>query len=253
MVLNYCTECKNALCCKDVVLPVELTLGDIYRVAKHFNEKIHETFDKFCSFSPEVIRDRPAIRPIISFDNPCTFLKNHLCEIHSNKPLSCLKFPAYAKFEAINVYSDYSCVSGPPTPEERQYLNKIYEMASSEFRTTQASLFNKKVILLEIKNWPKEIIEKSEKNAEKINKSNLSESEKNRQLVTAWYFDIANAMKNQDLPYTFIDINGRERIEKIRLWQYCLQQIKNAEKNKGTTNQLEFFSRKYYELRKTFG
>lgn len=141
---KYNVDCKNCksdfLCCKDETMPVDVTLGDVFRISDSLRLDVFDFFRKFIVIKPIGVN---VIKPILSsgiytgyklracLDSPCKFFKEGLCEIQNFKPITCLSFPGKVINEVPNdsLISSYTCIKN----NQRVFfpyindLKKIYE------------------------------------------------------------------------------------------------------------------------------
>jgi len=94
-----CNHC--GLCCKDPVTQINLTVGDIWRIADFLKVNIEELFKDKIGLNP--FRE-PEIENIYDIDLglnlPCKFRKNNRCIIYPVRPLNCRLFPQWILAEA---------------------------------------------------------------------------------------------------------------------------------------------------------
>ncbi|MBW3012783.1 hypothetical protein KY340_01125 [Candidatus Woesearchaeota archaeon] len=105
-----CDECKNKPCCNNSIMPVEVTIEFLHRLAEHFGIKIEEAFDRYCEISP-VFKTGSKYIARLALKLPCLFFENK-CTIHSIKPASCLCFPATAVLSGTaEAFPDFPCLN----------------------------------------------------------------------------------------------------------------------------------------------
>jgi Fe-S-cluster containining protein len=105
-----CDECKDKPCCNNNIMPVEVTLEFLQRLADNFSINIEEAFERYCEIAPIFKMDNKYIARL-ALKLPCPFFENR-CTIHSIKPASCLCFPATAVLEGTaEAFPDFPCLN----------------------------------------------------------------------------------------------------------------------------------------------
>jgi Fe-S-cluster containining protein len=89
-----CSHC--GLCCRDPLTQINLTVGDIWRIADFLKTDIEELFKDKIGMNP--FRE-PEFEDIYDIDLglnlPCRFRVNERCSIYPARPLNCRLFPQW--------------------------------------------------------------------------------------------------------------------------------------------------------------
>ncbi|MFH1255878.1 MAG: hypothetical protein V1494_01165 [Candidatus Diapherotrites archaeon] len=248
--MDYCKNCETRLCCKNIALPVELSIFDIYRIAKDKEIKLSDLFSTQCALIP-VKSIHPYFAIWFSFGIHCSFLTDTGCACHKVKPVTCMQFPASIIFQrTIDDYSMYPCEKF--VLPEQDSLNDLSQFHRKEMRKHYALVFNNRIPILPVKNLPKKELAEILANDSKISALNISQTKRN-ELALEFMIPLANnLMMKSDLTYEFHFEDGRSEEITVNLWQHSLERIKEIEQNRGFTQQAEFYSRKYSKIRKKY-
>ncbi|MFH1255769.1 MAG: hypothetical protein V1494_00615 [Candidatus Diapherotrites archaeon] len=247
--MDYCKNCETHLCCKSITMPVQLTLFDLYRIAKEKRMKVSELFSSKCCLLPGLLRPGAAYKIDTTFGVPCAFLKDG-CDCHLSKPIACLKFPASVQSLKEYDYFDYPC-SGYNLPEEKS-LVELEAVHEEEDNKTRASLFFKKTPLLFIGSLPQEISLQIQNSDTKIIRQNLPQKEAHKKAIEFYQAVLTPLIRSSELTYQFWHEYGHSFDKKINLWNFCLERIKDIEQSKSFLESAEFSSRKYFKIRKKY-
>ncbi|MEK6967799.1 MAG: YkgJ family cysteine cluster protein [Nanoarchaeota archaeon] len=87
-----CTHC--GACCKKETSPVNITLGDIKRIAKFLGKDPKDVIGNEIKIRPFMDANEPGRFELeLGLPKPCHFWKDDRCSIYSARPLNCRLFP----------------------------------------------------------------------------------------------------------------------------------------------------------------
>jgi len=96
-----CNHC--GLCCRDPVTQINLTIGDIQRIADFLKVDVEELFKDKIGLNPFKEPNFENTYDIdLGLNLPCKFRKNNKCTIYKARPLNCRLFPQWILAEAPN-------------------------------------------------------------------------------------------------------------------------------------------------------
>ncbi len=145
-----CTHC--GACCKKETSPINLSLGDISRLAEFLKKKPSELIGKEIKMRPFVNPQEPGKFDIeLGLPKPCPFWKDNKCSVYEARPLNCRLFPfwlfATLTEEEIKEQTlpEYECVINSKIDEPhkniyKEYTKKIGAMIMREARATDEFL-----------------------------------------------------------------------------------------------------------------
>jgi len=89
-----CNHC--GLCCRDPLTQINVTVGDIWRIADFLNVEVEDLFKDKIGLNP--FRE-PEFKDVYDVDLglnlPCKFRVNERCSIYPARPLNCRLFPQW--------------------------------------------------------------------------------------------------------------------------------------------------------------
>lgn len=102
-------------CCTDRGSPLELTIGDIFRLGTHLSVSFNDLLDSYCEIIWNRIPATHLLIPSIGLIFPCGFLDgDHKCTIYDFRPIHCRLFPEGLAVDddSLDLYrnSGYWCV-----------------------------------------------------------------------------------------------------------------------------------------------
>ncbi|MDP7610536.1 MAG: YkgJ family cysteine cluster protein [Candidatus Woesearchaeota archaeon] len=88
-------QCRHcSLCCSDSTMPINLTLGDIYRITSFLKTEFSKLFWNHITIFPFPNPEYPLLYDFeLGLRLPCRFRKNQRCSIYKARPLNCRLFP----------------------------------------------------------------------------------------------------------------------------------------------------------------
>ena len=235
-----CTKCVDKPCCKNIIMPVEVTIDFIFRLANHFGLKPEDSFDKYCDMAP-ILQDSPYGNVSgIALKYPCPFFSNG-CIIHDIKPNTCLFFPATPYSQNLSEsYYDHPCLNGEMSPPDQNEINFAMELVGSYIENNGLEL-NRRILfknrqpfidirdLREKYNEVEKYLNSGEKQILEITREYLQDSEKETEVI--------------------IDILKKEFESKLKKKTILFRIRRVDSKHKNTINKL---NRAYFEIRRKF-
>ena len=138
-------------CCEDPLTPIELTLGDIVRIASFTNMNPNDFIDRYIEFTPftrfyKILSISENIHSLYTYQMslifPCRFW-NRGCTVYDSRPILCSLFP----YEIIknkretggdvlleyNQYFDFPCMRASKLSDNQlNFLRKVKPIAERE-------------------------------------------------------------------------------------------------------------------------
>ena len=108
-----CNHC--GLCCRDPLTQINVTVGDIQRIADFLKVDIEELFKEKIGLNPFKEPEFENTYDIdLGLNLPCRFRKNNRCMIYEARPLNCRLFPQWVLANAPNekikeILKDHKC------------------------------------------------------------------------------------------------------------------------------------------------
>lgn len=149
-----CNHC--GFCCNDPCTQVNLTVGDIHRIASFLKVPIEKLFPEYMDINPFGDPDLIHYDLDLGLNNPCKFRVNNRCSIYPARPLNCRLFPywilAEAPPEKLNdILEDYGFDYDMLRKKDYQkYKEEVGEVLLKESKWLE---LNKKVNVTRIKGF----------------------------------------------------------------------------------------------------
>jgi len=108
-------ECNHCgLCCRDPCTQINVTIGDLARIADFLNIDVEELFKEKIGINPFADPDLMHYDLDFGLNLPCKFRINEKCSIYPARPLNCRLFPYWILAEApcskLNeILSEHKC------------------------------------------------------------------------------------------------------------------------------------------------
>ena len=141
-----CTHC--GACCKKETSPVNVTLGDVKRIAQFLGKDPKEILGKEIKIRPFMDPNEPGKFELeLGLPKPCHFWKDNRCSIYSARPLNCRLFPfwlfASLRDEQIKEQTlpGYDCVINANVDMDhrvtyREYVRRLSSQIMKESKET---------------------------------------------------------------------------------------------------------------------
>lgn len=132
-----CNHC--GLCCRDPLTQINLTIGDIWRIADFLKVNIEELFKEKVGLNPFREPEFENIYDIdLGLNLPCKFRVNQRCSIYPARPLNCRLFPQWVLAITPNekikdILKEHKCEYHPNKKEEyKKYRNELSKILFEE-------------------------------------------------------------------------------------------------------------------------
>jgi len=132
-----CSHC--GICCTDTAIAINLTVGDLVRLAAKLQKSIAGLFPEIVNFNPFPDEGIIAFEP--GLNKPCALHIHDRCSIYTERPLNCRIFPFWLLKAPKQVWPvDYDCLdnlAGVSEDEKKQYIAYAKQLADIIMQESQ--------------------------------------------------------------------------------------------------------------------